>query len=109
LAAHPELSGPIWTDLGFASYLAFALPERKVWIDPRFEHYPVEQWERYVEISEAVAGWEDLLEIEKVGLVVVNMAGQPRLHAALERTNGWCERYRDDAATIFSTDCPLAP
>jgi hypothetical protein len=109
LRAHPELSCPIWTEPGFASYLAFALPERTVWIDTRFELYPVKQWERYLAISQADPGWERLLDAEKVGMVLVNTVEQPRLLTSLQLSPGWCERYRDPAAAIFSKDCPLAP
>ena len=109
LGAHPELKGSVWTEPGFASYLVYALPDRKVWIDTRFELYPVEQWERYVEISEAAPGWERQLEEEQVELVMVNSKDQPRLLAALEGSPDWCERYRDAAAAVFAKDCPLAP
>ena len=41
LAAHPGLPGPLWSEIGFSSYLEFALPERPTWIDTRFEVFPV--------------------------------------------------------------------
>jgi len=44
LKAHPELPGPTWADVNLDSYMIFALPERPVWIDPRFEVYPLVQW-----------------------------------------------------------------
>jgi hypothetical protein len=109
LGSHPELSGPVWAEIGFASYLAYALPERKVWIDTRFELYPVEQWERYLEISDAAPGWERLLEEERVDLLMVSTVKQPRLLAALESFPGWGERYRDATAAIFSKNHPLVP
>jgi hypothetical protein len=109
LDAHPELPGPVWTEPGFASYLAFATPERKVWLDARFELYPVEQWERYIEISEAAPGWENYLEAEEVELVMVNTVEQPRLLASIESSPGWCELYRDTTAAVFSKDRHLAP
>lgn len=109
LKNHAELDGPVWAEIGFASYLAYALPERKVWIDTRFELYPAEQWQRYLEISTAAPDWERMLEEEGVGLLMVNPVGQPRLLAALEGSPGWEERYRDEAAAIFTKSPPRAP
>lgn len=102
LRNHPDLSGPLWSDLAFASYVEYALPNRPVWIDTRFEVYPVEQWERYVAISQADPGWEILLEGTGARLLMVSRVDQPRLVEALKQASTWCERYRDTVAVIFS-------
>jgi hypothetical protein len=102
LVEHPELQGPLWSDLAFASYIEYALPERPVWIDTRFELYPIERWERYVAISQTDPGWETMLESTDAKLLVVSRIDQPRLAEALEQSSTWCERYRDPAAVIFT-------
>jgi hypothetical protein len=109
LESHPDLPGSVWTELGFASYLAYAIPGRKLWIDPRFELYPVAQWERFIEISEAAPGWDRQLDEEMIELLLVNPVEQPRLLAALENSTSWCVRYRDEAAVVFSKDCLYSP
>jgi hypothetical protein len=111
LAERPELPGPLWAEIGFASYLEYALPERPVWIDTRFEVYPVAQWERYQAISEAAPNWQAELEAAGIVLVMASAETQPRLLEALQGSRLWCERYRDAAAAIFSRrsagrECP---
>ena len=101
LAQHPELPGPLWSDYIFSSYLTYALPERPVWIDTRFFPFPPEQWERYLAISDARPGWEDMLTEEGAALLLIDVKGQSRLLDALEHSPGWREIYRDTVAAIF--------
>jgi len=102
LAARPELTGPLWSDLAFSSYLIFALPSRPVWIDTRFELYPPEQWEKYISIANASAQWENLLDEEKIQLVMLSTDGEPLLIATMKNSNQWCEKYRDEDSVIVS-------
>jgi hypothetical protein len=112
LAQRPDLPGPLWSDFAFASYLTYVLPERPVWIDSRFYPFPPEQWQRYLEISNAAPGWETLLAEDDVALVLIDLPGQDRLRRALEQSPHWCQQYRDDVAAIFSRralDQPCTP
>jgi len=102
LSAHPELAGPLWSDLAFSSYLIFAMPSRPVWIDTRFELYPPQQWEKYKAIAGASAQWESLLEEEKIQLVMLSTSGEPMLVSAMKDSTQWCEKYRDEDSVIFS-------
>lgn len=101
LAEHPELPGPLWAEIGFASYLEFALPSRPPWMDTRFELFPVEQWEDYRAISRARYDWEARLEKSGVRLMMVSVQEQPDLLAALASSTTWCEVYRDEIAVIY--------
>ncbi|MFH2102186.1 MAG: hypothetical protein ABIJ39_02360 [Chloroflexota bacterium] len=101
LQEHPELPGPLWSEIGFSSYLEFALPERPTWIDTRFEVFPVGQWETYREITYAYDGWDSLLDESGVNLLMVSHQYQPRLVAALDGSDGWCALYRDDIAVVY--------
>ncbi len=102
LSAHPDLPGPLWSELGFASYLVYALPERPVWIDTRFEVYPPQQWARYKAIDAAAWNWQELLDEEGVNLLVLSRAEEPELIAAALASPGWCLVHRDDVALILS-------
>ncbi|MCI4353913.1 MAG: hypothetical protein L3K06_00930, partial [Thermoplasmata archaeon] len=42
LRAHP--GGPLFAELGYASYLIWAAPEERVFVDPRFELFPLSLW-----------------------------------------------------------------
>ena len=101
LAAHPGLPGPLWSEIGFSSYLEFALPERPTWIDTRFEVFPVTQWQTYQAISEGRQDWESLLDGTGVNLLMVSPQNQPQLLSALEASPAWCEQYQDDVAVIY--------
>ena len=101
LAAHPDLPGPLWSEIGFSSYLEFTLPERPVWIDTRFEVFPVEQWQQYKDINNAAWDWPALLTGTGANLVMVSIKEQPALSQAMSSQSLWCEIYRDDVAVIY--------
>jgi hypothetical protein len=101
LADHPDLPGPLWSEIGFSSYLEFALPERPTWIDTRFEVFPVEQWQAYESISFARHDWEHLLDATGANLLMVSSQNQPELLSALESSPVWCELRRDKLAVLY--------
>jgi hypothetical protein len=101
LAAHPDLPGPLWSEIGFSSYLEYALPSRPVWIDTRFEVYPVGQWEQYRVISQAEWDYQSILDHEAIRLLMISTKNQLRLQQALQSSPAWEERYRDEVAVIF--------
>jgi hypothetical protein len=108
LKTHPDLSGPLFADYTFGSYLTFALPTRLLWIDNRFNAYPPEHWEKYQEIASARPGWDDLLDNDKVNLLMLSLVSQKSLVQAVEESGQWCEQYRDQTAVIFSR-CEVLP
>jgi len=101
LRTQPDLPGPLWGDLAFSSYLIYALPERPVWIDTRFELFPLSQWEDYVTIAAAKSGWETLLAQDAVRLLILDQQEQADLVQALASSVDWTEVYQDDTAIIF--------
>ncbi len=101
LAAHPDLPGPLWSEIGFSSYLEFALPQRPTWIDTRFEVFPVEQWQAYKDITNAGFDWESRLDATGVNMLMVSPQNQPALFSALEVSPGWYVVYRDEVAVIY--------
>ena len=107
LKAHPDLPGPFFADYTFGSYLTFALPARLLWIDNRFNAYPPEHWKKYQEIVSAKPDWEELLDQDKVNLLMLSLSAQASLVQAVEESGEWCEGYRDKTAVIFSRCEPL--
>lgn len=99
---HPELEGPLWAELAFSSYLAYASPERPVWIYPRMETFPAQQWEQYLRINAAATGWQAALSAEEVCLVFADRYNQADLVGALDGSAGWRKVYADDVALIYS-------
>ncbi len=101
LTEHPDLPDPLWADLAYSSYLVYALPERPVWIDTRFEVYPPEHWERYKAISAASWNWEILLNEEEINLLMLSKSEQDQLILAMGFSKNWHEVYSDEMSIIF--------
>jgi hypothetical protein len=101
LASHPELPGPLWAEIGFASYIEFALPSRPPWIDSRFVPFSVEQWEQYQAINNGEWNWQALLDEAGLNLLMISKPDQPRLLAALEASPTWCSTYQDQISGIY--------
>lgn len=102
LAARPDLPGPLWSHISFSSYLIYALPERPVWSDTRLELYPLEQSERYLTISKAAPGWQDLLAEEQIRLLMIDRVMQANLFEAVQQSTEWQLAYEDNRVAIFS-------
>ena len=101
LENHPDLPAPLWADLAYSSYLVYALPERPVWIDTRFEVYPPAHWERYKAISAGAWNWTDLLEEEGINLLLLSKNEQAQLILAVDFSENWREVYSDEKSVIF--------
>jgi hypothetical protein len=101
IKAHPQLPGPLWSDLAFSSYLIYALPERPVWIDTRFELYPVAQWESYIDVSKASPDWSATLDEEEIALVFVDPLAQEPLIESLEQNANWCLRFYNQTSRLY--------
>jgi hypothetical protein len=101
LKENPSIQGPLWSEIGYSSYLEYALPERKVWNDTRFELYPIPQWERYKAVNSGAWDWQVILDEEGVNLLLVSKTKQADLLAALHDSTGWEKIYADEEAVIF--------
>ena len=101
LEDNPSIPGPLWSEIGYSSYLEYALPSRPVWNDTRFEVYPTEQWERYEAVNSGDWKWQTILDEEGVNLLLVSKSKQADLLAALQTAPGWVEMYADKEAVIF--------
>ena len=107
LAQHPELPGPLWSDISISSYLIFALPSRPVAIDTRFEMlYPVREYNHYSRIASAAPDWQQLLDQDGINLVMALVGGEPRLIQVLGASDQWCQQYKDSVAVIYARQRP---
>jgi hypothetical protein len=107
LGAHPELPGPLWNEIGFGSYLIFALPARPPSVDSRFFPYPPDQMKEYQKVSVTGLDWETAFQRDSINLLLLSVAEQQRLIEAVEKSDQWCEQYRDKTAVIFSRCIPI--
>ena len=82
------------------SYLIWQTPEQPVFIDPRFEFYPPQQWDDYRDLSAGRRVEELIAQYEFEGFIV-DVERQAPLVTALEELEGWAVAHRDERAALF--------
>ena len=98
LRTHP--GGNLFNEMGYGSYLIWALPEQRVFIDPHVELYPYEQWQDYIRISHG-ARYNQILENYGADRILLNNELQSELAAALASDFDWKLEYQDDQSQIW--------
>jgi hypothetical protein len=99
---------PLFHAMSFGSYLIWAAqPEYPVFVDPRIELYSAQTWREYIFVSNALAdnstgGWQAILDHYGVQTLLLSPQEQPALIQAVQKSPGWQEQYRDQAAVIFT-------
>jgi hypothetical protein len=102
LQEHPLPPGArVFNDQGYGSYLIWATPAIKVYVDPRVELYPLPEWLRYKRI---VAACNYNRELQELGVthLILDRAGQPSLIDALETDSAWQQLYDDPQTIIYA-------
>ena len=98
LQAHP--GGKLFNEMGYGSYLIWAAPEQGVFIDPRVELYPYEQWQDYIRISRA-ARYNELLDQYGANRILLDKKLQDELAAALRADAGWQLEFEGERAELW--------
>lgn len=98
LRSHP--GGKLFNEMGYGSYLIWALPEEKVFIDPRVELYPFQQWQDYIRISRGTR-YDELLDHYGADRILLNSSLQKELARQLPGDSGWRLEYEDGHAQIW--------
>jgi hypothetical protein len=99
LKTHP--GGHLFNELGYGSYLIWAVPEQGVFIDPRIELYPYDQWQDYVHINNGTQ-YDEILTRYGVDRILLDKVLQPDLSASLLKDPRWTLEYEDQLAQIWS-------
>jgi len=103
LRAHP--GGKLFHEMGYGSYLIWALPEQGVFVDPRVELYPLDLWLDYVRIGNGIRSIE-LLEYYGANRVLLNVKLQEELLLALEHSPDWQREYANADTQIWLRQAP---
>ncbi len=98
LQANP--GGHLFNEMGYGSYLIWAVPEQGVFIDPRIELYPYQQWQDYIQISHAL-NYNALLAQYGADRILLSIALQPELASALANDPAWRLEYSDAYAQLW--------
>ena len=98
LRANP--GGRLFADLGYASYLIWAIPGLTVFVDTRVELYSLQQWEDYFAIGDGHDSLE-LLARYGVDRVLLKKSDQGGLANALSQASAWRREYDDAWSEIW--------
>ncbi|MEA2639538.1 MAG: hypothetical protein QOF51_932 [Chloroflexota bacterium] len=98
LVDHP--GGNLFNELGYGSYLIWAVPEQLVFVDPRIYPFSVELLEDYVAVGEGHGSLE-LLERYGADRVLLSRKLQPKLAQVLGTASGWQREYADTGSEIW--------
>jgi hypothetical protein len=99
LKSHP--GGNLYNEMGYGSYLIWAIPEQKVFADPRVELFPYEQWRDYIRINNGT-NYNEILTKYGVDRILLDKKLQPELAASLVKDPIWTLEYDDQYAQIWA-------
>jgi hypothetical protein len=86
--------------MGYGSYLIWAAPQQKVFIDPRIELYPFEQWADYINLGQA-NNVEQIVARYNFDAMLLSNTEQKALIEHLKADRGWVLRYADEHSSYF--------
>jgi len=92
--------GHLFNEMGYGSYLIWALPHQQVFIDPRVELYPYDQWMDYIHINNGT-NYDQLLAKYGVTRILLDKNLQPNLASALASDPSWTLEYYDQYSQIW--------
>jgi hypothetical protein len=98
LASNP--GGRLFNEMGYGSYLVWTLPPGSVFVDPRVELYPFEQWQDYQRISHA-SRYNEILDNYGITRILLDKGLQPELASALASDPDWTKEYEDGRAQVW--------
>lgn len=108
LQALPQRPQRLFHEMGFGSYLIWAAPEQRIFVDPRIELYPYEQWRDYIMLGQGKQLDELTLRYGFDGWLI-NPETQADLLTALDRHPGWQRSFTTDEAVYFGPRLSARP
>jgi hypothetical protein len=100
LKSHP--SGRLFNEMGYGSYLVWAVPDQGVFVDSRVELYPYDQWMDYVHINNA-QNYNQILAKYGADRILLDKKLQPDLATSLTNDPLWKLEYEDQYAQLYTT------
>jgi hypothetical protein len=100
LKSHP--SGRLFNEMGYGSYLIWAVPDQGVFVDSRVELYPYDQWMDYVHINNA-QNYNQILAKYGADRILLDKKLQPDLATSLTNDPLWKLEYEDQYAQLYTT------
>ncbi len=101
LRIHP--GGRLFNEMGYGSYLIWVVPEQGVFVDPRVELFPYDQWMDYIHVNNG-ANYNVILTKYGVERILLDKKLQPDLATLLINDKLWQLEYDDQYAQIWAKD-----
>jgi hypothetical protein len=98
LLANPD--SKIFNDMGYGSYFIWALPDIGIFVDPRVELYPYEQWQDYSRIMHGVR-YNALLDKYGANRIILDVEIQENLADSLSFDPQWRLVFDDNQTQIW--------
>ncbi|NJD60133.1 MAG: hypothetical protein C3F13_05265 [Anaerolineales bacterium] len=99
LKSHP--GGHLFNEMGYGSYLIWAVPDQGNFIDPRVELFPYNQWMDYIDVNNAV-NYDQILQAYGVDRILLDKKLHPKLASALSTDQAWSLEYEDRFAQLWT-------
>lgn len=99
LKSHP--GGHLYNEMGYGSYLIWAIPDQGVFVDPRVELFPYALWMDYVDVNNGTT-YNEILAKYGVDRILLDKELQPNLAHLLSTDRLWYLEYDDQNAQIWS-------
>ncbi len=97
----PQRPQRLFHAMSYGSYLIWATPDQKVFIDPRIELYPFEQWRDYILLGQGVEVEELLAKYRIDGMMLSIEEQAPLLEYVRARADVWREVYANEATVVL--------
>jgi hypothetical protein len=92
--------GRLFNEMGYGSYLIWELPRQSVFIDPRIELFPYEQWLDYIRISNGIR-YNEILAKYGANRLLIDVKEQKELAIQLENDPLWMKEYEDPNTQVW--------
>ncbi|MFN8525172.1 MAG: hypothetical protein U0821_18915 [Chloroflexota bacterium] len=100
--AQNQPDGNLFHHTDWGAYLGWRIgPDRKIFVDDRFELHPPDVWRDYARVSGGHASWEEVLERYGVVQVALDAGSQPGLAEAIGRTPRWDLKFQDGDVRVY--------
>ncbi|NJP05363.1 MAG: hypothetical protein HC837_06940 [Chloroflexaceae bacterium] len=93
--------GNLFNEMGYGSYMTWAYyPAGQIFIDPRVELYPLEQWEDYAAMTRGQQVGS-LLDKYAIDCAMIDVHYQQQMAEVMPNLPGWQRTYQDDETEIW--------
>ena len=91
----------LFHEMGYGSYLIWEAPDQPVFIDPRIELYPFDQWVDYVNLGQA-NNVSQILQTYAIDGLLLNKERQSSLVEMAQEDPAWLNVYEDEFSILFT-------